>query len=134
MAKRKKDSWLNVPWGVRRIFLSPILRLILKFKPRRSKQHAKCNRWCRSDNMRRLITLLDFSHVGLKQFLTVYLVSTVFSEACWLLEDWSPIAFKEIHVDRMVSIFHLCASDIPIGTIFTENEYMLTAPDIRTQI
>jgi hypothetical protein len=48
-----------------------ILRQVLKFKPCRAKHHAKHNRWWWSDNMGRLITLLDFSPAEFKWFLTV---------------------------------------------------------------
>jgi hypothetical protein len=80
-ASTVSDSWLDVPWGMRRIFLSTNShsssvtwsrnrfssdQWILKFKPRSAKHHANCSGWYRSDNMGRLITLLDFS-----RFLTV---------------------------------------------------------------
>jgi hypothetical protein len=48
-----------------------ILCQVLKFKPRRVKHHAKCNRWCRYDNFGRLITLLDLSLADFKRFLSV---------------------------------------------------------------
>ena len=66
-----------------------ILRQVLKFKPCRAKHHAKRNRWCRSDNMERLITLLDFSPAEFKRssmFLLsdIYFVTIIFSEQGWL--------------------------------------------------
>ena len=48
----------------------------------------------------------------------------VFSQASWLLYNVSPIALKEIRVDHMPIICHLCASDIRRRTMFTENEYI----------
>jgi hypothetical protein len=48
-----------------------IQRQVLKFKLRHTKYHTKRNRWYRSDNMERLITLLDFRPTDFKRFLTV---------------------------------------------------------------
>lgn len=103
-----RDSWLDIPWGIHCIFLSPnshlsigymkqkatLVRLkkmiqVLKFKPSRPKHHAKRNHWCRSDNMKRLSTLFDCSSSdsnGSSLFLLtyVYLVTIVFSYLDWL--------------------------------------------------
>jgi hypothetical protein len=48
-----------------------ILRHVLKFQPRRAKHHAKHDRWCRSTNSGRLMTLLDLSPADFRRFLTV---------------------------------------------------------------
>jgi hypothetical protein len=103
-ASTVRDSWLDVPWGIRHIFLSPnshspigymkhkpalirpiILRQVLKFKQRRAKHHAKHNRWYRSDNMGRLITLFDFSPADFKRFLTVLADRCLIGNHCLFL-------------------------------------------------
>ena len=79
LSLHRKGRLAGYSWGIHRIFLSPhshssigymkkkpfLVRPmdhILKLKPHRAKHHARPNRWCRSDNMGRVISLLDFRH------------------------------------------------------------------------
>jgi hypothetical protein len=45
-----------------------ILRHVLKYQPRRAKHHAKRNRWFRSTNSGRLMTLIDLSPADFRRF------------------------------------------------------------------
>ena len=102
-ASSVRNSWLDVPWGIGCIFVSPIrpsvtwsrnrltsdqwiLRHVLKFQPCRAKHHAKHVRQCRSANSGCLMTLL-------------YLVEsrwfhTVSNCSCWQRSIGQPVLFE----------------------------------------
>jgi hypothetical protein len=69
-----------------------IPRHVLKFKQRHAKHQAKRNRWRRSDNMGRLITLLDFSPADFKRFRTVLADRRLFGNHCLSEQGWLWIA------------------------------------------
>ena len=102
-ASTVRDSWLDVPWGIGCIFLSPnphrpsvtwsrnrlssdqwILRHVLKFQPCRAKHHTKRVRRCQSANSGRLMTLLDLSSTDFRWFLTVLVDRRLLGSHCCL--------------------------------------------------
>jgi hypothetical protein len=102
-ASTVRDSWLDVPWGIGCIFVSPnphpavviwsrnrlssdqwILRHDLKSQPCRAKHHAKRDRRCRSVNSGRLMTLLDLSPADFRRFLTVLVDRRLLGSQCCL--------------------------------------------------
>ena len=44
------------------------------------------------------------------------------------------IALKDIPVVCMPIIYHLCASDIRLRTMLSENDFFFKTPDLNTQI
>ena len=102
-ASTVRDSWLDVPWGIGCMFVSPnphpvivtwsrnrlssdqwILHHVLKFQPRRAKHHAKRDRRCRSTNSGRLMTLLDLSPADFRRFLTILVDRRLLGSQCCL--------------------------------------------------
>jgi hypothetical protein len=98
-----RDSWLDVPWGIGCISVSPnphptsvtwsrnrlssdqwILRHVLKFQPRRTKHHAKHDRRCRSANSGRLMT----------PWLKSRWFQTVSNCSCWQTSIGQPVLFE----------------------------------------
>ena len=98
-----RDSWLDVPWGIGCICVSPnphrpsvawnrnqfwsdqwILRHVLKFKTRRAKHHATRDRRCRSANSGSLMTLVDFNTADCRRFLTVLVDRRLLGSQCCL--------------------------------------------------
>jgi hypothetical protein len=97
-ASTVRDSWLDVPWGIGCIFVSPNphpaigymkqkpalvwpMRHVLKFQPRRAKHHAKRVRRCRCANSRCLMTL----------WLTSRWFQTVSNCSCWQTSIGQPV-------------------------------------------
>jgi hypothetical protein len=105
-ASTVRDSWLDVPWGIGCIFVSPkfqtlirplvtwsrnrlssdqwILCHVLKFQPRRAKHHAKRVCRCRSANSGGLLTLLDLFP----------LISDVSNCSCWQTSIGQQVLFE----------------------------------------
>ena len=97
-----RDSSLDAPWGISRLFLSPNSQSSIGYmkqkpvlvrqmdhtqgpqieKKRRAKHHGKRYRWCRSANMVRLITAFDFSPADFKRFLTALADRRLFGNHC----------------------------------------------------
>ena len=102
-ASTVRDSWLDVPWGIGCIFVSPnphppsvtwsrnrfspdqwILCHVLKFQPHRAKHHAKRVHRCRSTNSGRLMTLFDLRPADFRRFLTVLVDRRLLGSQCCL--------------------------------------------------
>jgi hypothetical protein len=85
----------------------------------RSIQHyEKRNRWCRSDNMVRLITDFDFSATDFKRFLSALADSLLFGNPCFFLEQgylrmasvWPSDAVPCLHTATLHVVFRILAS------------------------
>ena len=88
----------SVTWSRNRLSSDQwILSQVLKFNPHCAKLHAKHNRWCRSDNMWRLSTLLDFSPADFKRFITVLADRCLLGNHC-LFRTW--LTANGIHLTK----------------------------------